>query len=47
MMQNQRLIEGWIGNNRRCLPDRRKGMRRPGEIENVKKKTHASAKKVL
>ena len=34
-------------NNRRCLPDGRKGMRRPGEIENVKNKIHARARKVL
>ena len=33
------------GNNR-CLPDGRKGMRRPGEIENVKK-IHARARKML
>ena len=25
------------GNNRRCLPDGRKGMQSPGEIEDVKK----------
>ena len=35
------------GNNRRCLPDGNKGMRRPGETENVKKKIHARARKVL
>ena len=29
------------------LPDGRKGMRRPGEIEDVKKKIHARARKVL
>ena len=34
-------------NNGRCLPDGRKGMKRPGEIENVKKKIHARARKVL
>ena len=31
----------------RCLPDGRKGMRRPGEIEDVKKKIHAREGKVL
>ena len=35
------------GNNGRCLPDGRKGMRRPGEIEDVKKKIHARARKML
>ena len=35
------------GNNRRCLPDGKKGMRRPGKVENVKKKIHARARKVL
>ena len=35
------------GNNRRCLPDGRKGMRSPGEIEDVKKKIHAGARKML
>ena len=35
------------GNNRKCLPDGRKGMRRPGEIEDVKKKIHARARKML
>ena len=30
------IIRGY-GNNRRCLPDGRKGMRRPREIEDVKK----------
>ena len=35
------------GNNRRCLPDRRKGMQSPGEIEDVKKKIHARARKML
>ena len=35
------------GNNRRCLPDERKGMRRPGEIEDVKKEVHARARKML
>ena len=27
------------GNNKKCLPDRRKEMPRPGKIENVKKKS--------
>ena len=35
------------GNNGRCIPDGRKGMQRPGEIEDVKKKIHARARKVL
>ena len=35
------------GNNGRCLPDGRKGMQSPGEIEDVKKKIHARARKVL
>ena len=35
------------GNNRRCLPDGRKGMQSPGKIENVLKKIHARARKVL
>ena len=35
------------GNNRRCLPDGREGMRRPGEIEDVKKKIHVRARKML
>ena len=34
-------------NNRRCLPYGRKGMRSPGKIEDVKKKIHARARKVL
>ena len=29
------------GNNRRYLPDKRKGMQSPGKIENVKKKIYA------
>ena len=37
------LVDG----NNRCFPDGRKEMRRPGKIENVKKKIHARAKKVL
>ena len=36
-----------IGNNRRSLPDGRKGMRRPGKIEDVTKKIHARVRKVL
>ena len=43
----ERLSHLVVGNNRRCLPDRRKGMRRPGEIEDVKKKIHARARKAL
>ena len=35
------------GNNGRCLPDGRKGMRRPEEIKDVKKKIHARARKML
>ena len=34
-------------NNRRCLPDGRKGMQSPGKIEDVKKKIHARARKIL
>ena len=34
-------------NNIRCLPDGRKGMQRPGEIETVYKKIHARVRKVL
>ena len=34
-------------NNRICLPDGRKGMRRPGKIENVKKKVNARARKMV
>ena len=41
---NSHLVNG---NNKRCLPDERKGMQRPGKIEDVKKKIHARAKKVL
>ena len=43
----ERLSHLVDGNNRRCLPDGRKGMRRPGEIEDVKKKIHARARKML
>ena len=35
------------GNNRRCFPDGRKRMQSPGILENVKKKIHAKAKKML
>ena len=35
------------GNNGRCLPDGTKGMQSPEEIEDVKKKIHARARKVL
>ena len=35
------------GNNIRCLPDGRKSMRRPEEIEQLKKKIYARAKKML
>ena len=34
-------------NNRRCLPDRRKGMQSLGRIEDVKKKIHVRARKIL
>ena len=35
------------GNNRRCLPDERKGIQSLGKIESVKKKIHATARRVL
>ena len=35
------------GNNGRCLLEGRKGMQRTGKIEDVKKKIHARASKVL
>ena len=35
------------GNNRRSLPDGRKEMQSPGEMEDVKKKIHARARKML
>ena len=35
------------GNDRRCLPDGRKEMQRPTKIENVYKRIHARAGKVL
>ena len=31
----ERLSHLMDGNNRKCLPDGRKGMRRPGKIEDV------------
>ena len=43
----ERLSHLVNGNNRRCLPDGRKGMQRPGKIEDEKKKIHARARKVL
>ena len=43
----ERLSHFVDGNNGRCLPDGRKGMQRPVEIEDVKKKIHARARKVL
>ena len=43
----ERLSHLVYGNNGRCLPDGRKGMQSPGEIEDVKKKIHARARKVL
>ena len=35
------------GNNRRYLPDGRKGIQRPGKIKSVKGKIHVRARKVL
>ena len=43
----ERLSHLVYGNNGRCLPDGRKGMRRPEEIEDVKKKIHVRARKML
>ena len=43
----ERLSHLVDGNNRRCLPDGRKGSQSPGKIKNVKKKIHARARKVL
>ena len=43
----ERLFHLGYGNNRRCLPDGRKGMRRPRMIEDVKKKIHARERKAL
>ena len=34
------------GKDRTCLPYQRKGMQRPGKIENVWKKIHARARKL-
>ena len=42
----ERLFQVINGNNR-CLPDGRKEMQNPGEIEDVKKKFHARARKML
>ena len=36
-----------MNGNDRCLPDGRIGMQRPRKIKNVKKKIHASVRKVL
>ena len=38
------FVDGNIG---RCLPHGRKGMQSPGKIEDVKKKIHARARKIL
>ena len=38
---------GFPIHNRRCLPYGRKGMQSPGEIDDVKNKIHATARKVL
>ena len=35
------------GNKGRCLLDGRKGMQSPGKIQDVKKKIHAGARKML
>ena len=43
----ERLSHLVDGNNRRYLSDGRNGMRRPGEIEGVKKKIHARARKMF
>ena len=43
----ERLSHLEYGNNGRCVPDGRKTMQRPGEIEEVKKKIHARARKML
>ena len=43
----ERLSHLVDGNNERCLPDGKKGMQSLGEIEDVKKKIHARARKVL
>ena len=44
---NNRCLSHLMYGNNRCLPDGRKGMLRPGQIEDVKKKIHARARKVL
>ena len=43
----ERLSHIIRGNNGRCLPDGRKGIQTPEKIENVKKKIHAGARKML
>ena len=43
----ERLSHLVYGNNRRCLPDGRKGMHSPEEIKDVMKKIHARARKML
>ena len=43
----ERLSHLVDGNNRRCLPDGRKGMQSPGKIENVKEKINGRARKML
>ena len=43
----ERLSHYMDENKRRCLLDGRKGMQTLGKIENVKKKIHARARKVL
>ena len=43
----ERLSHLVNGNNRRCLPDGRKRLQSLGEIEDVKKKIHARARKML
>ena len=35
------------GNNRRCLPDGRKGIKSPEKIKNMKKKVHNRVRKML
>ena len=43
----ERLSHLVDGNNRRCLPDGRKKIQSPGKVEDVKKKFHARARKML
>ena len=43
----ERLSHLVDGNNKRCLPDGRKGMQSQGKIEDVKKKINAKARKML